>query len=142
MSFAQSAVAQRLRREVRGEIAFDPVTRGLYATDASIYQIEPLGVAIPSCVDDVVAIRAVCAEAGVPILPRGAGTSQCGQTVNRAIVVDCSKRLCAIEELDVAARRVRVQPGIVLDELNAQLKSKGLFFRSIPRLPAEQRSAG
>ena len=128
MAFADSAVADRLRREVRGEVAFDAVTRGLYATDASIYQIEPLGVVVPKSVDDVVAVRAICAEAGVPILPRGAGTSQCGQTVNAAIVVDCSKYLRGIEELDVTAQRVRVQPGIVLDDLNAQLRKTGLFF--------------
>ena len=128
MSFASSSAAQRLRREVRGEVAFDAVTCGLYATDASIYQIQPLGVVVPRTVDDVVAVRAICADAGVPILPRGGGTSQCGQTVNAAIVVDVSKHLRALEELDVAGLRARVQPGIVLDHLNAWLKRDGLFF--------------
>ena len=112
---------RRLRREVRGAVAFDALTRGLYATDASIYQVMPLGVVTPRDVDDVLATREICAEAGVPILPRGAGTSQCGQTVNAAIVIDTSQHLCNVEALDVPARRVRVQPGVVLDRLNAQI---------------------
>jgi len=113
---------------VRGSVAFDEFTRGLYATDASIYQVQPRGVVVPCDLDDVFAVRTLCADEGVPVLPRGAGTSQCGQTVNDAIVVDLSKHLRGIEELDVAARRVRVQPGIVLDHLNARLASDGLFF--------------
>jgi len=128
LNFSQSAAAGRLRREVRGEVAFDAVTCGLYATDASIYQIEPLGVVVPRTVDDVIAVRSICAEAGVPILPRGGGTSQCGQTVNRAIVVDVSKYLCNVESVDVDAHRARVQPGVVLDRLNSALKKDGLFF--------------
>ncbi|MBC5810401.1 MAG: FAD-binding oxidoreductase, partial [Candidatus Eremiobacteraeota bacterium] len=128
MTFSGSAAAQRLRREVRGDVAFDAVTCGLYATDASIYQIVPLGVVVPRTVDDVVAVRSICADAGVPLLPRGGGTSQCGQTVNRAVVLDTSKYLCDLEGVDVAGRRARVQPGIVLDRLNALLKSDGLFF--------------
>jgi FAD/FMN-containing dehydrogenase/Fe-S oxidoreductase len=120
--------SQRLRREVRGEVAFDPFTRGLYATDASIYQIRPLGVVIPKSVDDVAATVSICRDAGVPVLPRGAGTSQCGQTVGEAVVVDTSKYLREIEALDVQARRVRVQPGLVLERLNARLRSEGLFF--------------
>jgi FAD/FMN-containing dehydrogenase/Fe-S oxidoreductase len=120
--------SQRLRREVRGEVAFDPFTRGLYATDASIYQIRPLGVVIPKSVDDVAATVSICRDAGVPVLPRGAGTSQCGQTVGEAVVVDTSKYLLEIEALDVQARRVRVQPGLVLERLNARLRSEGLFF--------------
>jgi FAD/FMN-containing dehydrogenase/Fe-S oxidoreductase len=128
VTFADGAVARRLRREVRGEAAFDAVTRGLYATDASIYQVDPLGVVVPADVDDILAVRAICAEAGIPILPRGAGTSQCGQTVNAAIVVDVSKNLRAVESIDVAARRARVQPGVVLGRLNATLARDGLFF--------------
>jgi FAD/FMN-containing dehydrogenase len=125
---AATSLEQRLRREVRGEVAFDALTRGLYATDASIYQVEPLGVITPRDVDDVIATRAICAEAGVSLLPRGAGTSQCGQTVNAAVVVDVSKHLCNVEAVDVASRRVRVQPGVVLDRLNARLAREGLFF--------------
>ena len=128
MTAAAASLEQRLRREVRGEVAFDALTRGLYATDASIYQVDPLGVVTPRDVDDVIATRAICAEAGVPLLPRGAGTSQCGQTVNAAVVVDVSKYLCNVEAVDVASGRVRVQPGVVLDRLNARLAREGLFF--------------
>ncbi|MGH7684848.1 MAG: FAD-binding oxidoreductase, partial [Vulcanimicrobiaceae bacterium] len=117
-----------MRREVRGEVAFDAFTRGLYATDASIYQIEPLGVVIPKTVDDIAAAVAICRDAGAPVLPRGGGTSQCGQTVGAAVVVDTSKYLRDVQELDTAARRARVQPGLVLDHLNARLKRDGLFF--------------
>lgn len=117
-----------MRRQIEGDVAFDPFTRGLYATDASIYQIDPVGVVIPRTVDDVAATIAICREHGVPVLPRGAGTSQCGQTVGAAVVVDTSKYLRELESLDTAARRVRVQPGLVLDHLNARLKREGLFF--------------
>ncbi|MGA3037862.1 MAG: FAD-linked oxidase C-terminal domain-containing protein [Vulcanimicrobiaceae bacterium] len=122
------ALEERLRKEVQGDVAFDAVTRALYATDASIYQIEPRGVVIPKTVDDIAAVVGVCREAGVPVLPRGAGTSQCGQTVGNAVVVDTSKHLREIEDIDTAGRRVRVQPGLVLDHLNARLKREGLFF--------------
>ena len=119
---------RRLRAETQAEVAFDRFTRGRYATDASIYQIMPLGVAIPRTEADVAAIIQIAREEGVPVLPRGAGTSQCGQTVNEALVVDCSKYLRKVTHLDVAQQRVRVQPGIVLDHLNKQLRSHGLFF--------------
>ena len=81
----------RLRREISGEVLFDAFSRGRYATDASIYQIEPLGVAIPRNREDAAAAIAIAREEGVPVLPRGGGTSQCGQTVARALVIDCSK---------------------------------------------------
>ena len=123
-----SALAQRLRREVDGEVLFDPASRGRYATDASIYQIEPLGIVVPRNDEAVRAAFAVAAEAGVPILPRGAGSSQCGQTVGEALVLDSSKYLNRLLELDVAARRAVVQPGLVLDALNARLRAHGLWF--------------
>ncbi|MGH7036688.1 MAG: FAD-binding oxidoreductase, partial [Stellaceae bacterium] len=88
-----SALAARLRRETEGEVLFDAFSRGRYATDASIYQIEPVGVIVPKTREDVVAALTIAREEGVPVLPRGAGTSQCGQTVARALVVDCSKYL-------------------------------------------------
>src|SRR5437899_10719533 len=97
----------RLRRETRGEVLFDAFSRGRYATDASIYQIEPLGVAIPRNREDAAAAVAIAREAGVPVLPRGGGTSQCGQTVARALVIDCSKYLDRVILLDVEGRRVR-----------------------------------
>jgi FAD/FMN-containing dehydrogenase/Fe-S oxidoreductase len=123
-----TALEERLRKEVQGDVAFDLVTRALYATDASIYQIEPRGVVVPKTVDDVAAVIGICRDASVPVLPRGAGTSQCGQTVGDAVVVDTSKYLRAIVDLDASSRRVRVQPGLVLDHLNARLKREGLFF--------------
>ena len=123
-----AGLAARLRREIEGEVWFDPASRGRYSTDASIYQIEPLGVVAPSSAEDIARTIAICREAGAPVLPRGAGTSQCGQTVGEAVVVDTSRHLDRVVHLDEEARRVTVEPGIVLDGLNARLKPRGLFF--------------
>jgi FAD/FMN-containing dehydrogenase/Fe-S oxidoreductase len=121
-------VESRLRAQVAGEVYFDAATRGMYATDASIYQMMPLGVVVPRSAEDVEAAIAIAREHGVPVTARGGGTSQCGQTVNSGLIVDVSKYLREIVSLDVAARRARVQPGIVLDALNRELKRHGLFF--------------
>jgi FAD/FMN-containing dehydrogenase/Fe-S oxidoreductase len=121
-----SALAARLRREIAGEVLFSPADRGRYATDASIYQVEPIGVIVPRRTEDVMAALSICREAGVPVLPRGGGTSQCGQTVNRALVIDCSKYLREI--VSVEGDRALVQPGIVLGHLNAALRKTGQFF--------------
>jgi FAD/FMN-containing dehydrogenase/Fe-S oxidoreductase len=118
----------RLRRELQGEVMFDAFSRGRYATDASIYQIEPLGVVVPKGRADIAAALAIAREEGVPVLPRGGGTSQCGQTVARALVLDCSKYMDGVVRLDTAARRVRVQPGVVLERLNASLRREKLFY--------------
>ena len=123
-----AGLAARLRREIEGEVWFDPASRGRYATDASIYQIEPIGVVAPRTPADITRTIAICREAGAPVLPRGAGTSQCGQTVGEAVVVDTSKYLDRVIDFDEETRRVKVEPGIVLDRLNAWLKPKGLFF--------------
>jgi len=123
-----SALAARLRRELEGEVLFDAFSRGRYSTDASIYQIEPIGVVVPAVPEDIARAIDVARAAGVPVLPRGAGTSQCGQTVGEALVVDTSKSLNRVIELDLEARRVKVQPGIVLDQLNRWLAPYGLFF--------------
>ena len=122
------SLQHRLAREIEGEVLFDPASRGRYATDASVYQIEPLGVAIPRNEEDVARIAGVSAETGTPLLARGGGTSQCGQTVGEALVVDFSKYLNAILDLDLDRRRVTVQPGLVLDRLNRALRPHGLFF--------------
>jgi FAD/FMN-containing dehydrogenase/Fe-S oxidoreductase len=122
------AFAMRLARNIRGEVLFDRASRGRYSTDASIYQIEPVGVVIPETIDDVAAAMAISRDEGVPVLPRGGGTSQCGQTVNRALVIDCSKHLRRILHVDVAARTVLVEPGLVLGHLNAALRAEKLFF--------------
>jgi FAD/FMN-containing dehydrogenase/Fe-S oxidoreductase len=118
----------RLRREVRGEVLFDRFSRGRYATDASIYQIEPLGVVVPKSREDAATAIAIAREEGVPVLPRGAGTSQCGQTVARALVIDCSKHLDRVISVNLEGRRARVEPGVVLDRLNRLLRKDKLFF--------------
>ncbi len=123
-----SALAARLAGAVEGEVLFDAFSRGRYATDASIYQIEPVGVIVPRSVEDLRAVVEIAAEEGVPVLPRGGGTSQCGQTVGEAVVVDLSKHLDRVLDFDAEARRVTVQPGLVLDGLNAFLAGHGLMF--------------
>src|SRR5271169_7193756 len=111
----EGAIASRLRKEVQGEVLFDAFSRGRYSTDASIYQIMPIGVVVPRTEEDAVCAMQIAAEAGVPILPRGSGTSQCGQTVGEALIIDHSKYLNRMIEFDAKARTVCVQPGIVLD---------------------------
>lgn len=123
-----SGLAARLARETRAEVLFDRASRGRYATDASIYQVEPVGVVVPRTIDDVTATLALARAEGVPVLARGGGTSQCGQTVNRAIVLDFSKYLRRILAIDPEARTALVEPGIVLGHLNAALRPHGLFF--------------
>jgi FAD/FMN-containing dehydrogenase/Fe-S oxidoreductase len=127
-NLAGSRLEQRLRRETQGEVLFDAFSRGRYATDASIYQIEPLGVVVPQSRADAAAAIAIAREEGVPVLPRGAGTSQCGQTVARALVIDCSKHLDRVIAVDVERRRAWVEPGVVLDRLNRLLRQHKLFF--------------
>src|SRR5438128_2014555 len=112
---ADFALAARLEREIEGDVLFDAGSRGRYSTDASIYQIEPVGVVVPRDKQDVAAALAIAREADVPVLPRGGGTSQCGQTVGRALVLDCSRYMNKLVSVDKAARRARVQPGLVLD---------------------------
>ena len=123
-----SALAARLRREIAGQVLFGAADRGRYATDASIYQVMPTGVIIPERLEDVIAAMTICREAGISILARGGGTSQCGQTVNSGLVIDCSKHLRQLISVDAAAQRAWVQPGMVLGHLNAALKAHGLFF--------------
>ena len=128
MSVDVAALGRALAAEVEGEVRFDAVSRALYATDASVYQIEPIGVALPRSREDLVRLVRVCARLACPITMRGGGTSQAGQAIGAGLIVDTSKYLNRVLDLDVAARRVRVEPGIVLDELNAQLKPHGLRF--------------
>ena len=121
-------LAQRLRREVAGEVLFSRGDRARYSTDASIYQVEPVGVVVPRTIEDVTATLAIAREHGVPVLPRGGGSSQCGQTVNRAIVLDCSKYLRRVLDVDAERQTAWVEPGTVLGHLNSQIKPHGLFF--------------
>jgi FAD/FMN-containing dehydrogenase/Fe-S oxidoreductase len=125
---ANADLADRLRRAVAGMVMFDPASRGRYATDASIYQVDPIGVLVPASDEDVRAALQVCRDLRVPVLPRGAGSSQCGQTVGAALVIDHSKHLNRIVAMDKEAMTVTVEPGVVLDQLNAWLKPHGLWF--------------
>jgi FAD/FMN-containing dehydrogenase len=119
---------RRLKAELTGDVLFDRFSRGRYATDASHYQIMPVGVVAPRSIEDVNRAIEIAREEGVPVTPRGGGTSQCGQTINTSLIVDCSKYLDQVVEFDVAGRRCVVEPGIVLDELNRRLKPHGLWF--------------
>jgi FAD/FMN-containing dehydrogenase/Fe-S oxidoreductase len=123
-----SALAARLRREIEGDVLFDAFSRGRYSTDASHYQIEPIGVTVPRSAADVQRIIQIAAEEGVPILPRGGGTSQCGQTVGEAVVIDVSKHLNEIVGFDPENATVTVQPGVALDQLNAFLQPHGFMY--------------
>ncbi|KYK49021.1 lactate dehydrogenase [Bradyrhizobium liaoningense] len=123
-----SSLERRLRSELTGDVLFDPFSRGRYATDASFYQIMPAGVVVPKTMDEALLSLAIARDEGVKVTPRGGGTSQCGQTVNDGLVVDLSKHLNRILSLDVEGRTCVVEPGIVLDDLNRQLKKHGLWF--------------
>src|SRR6516162_2384310 len=119
---------RRLKAQLLGDVEFDAFTRGRYATDASHYQITPIGVAAPRTLKEIEYTLAIAREEGVSVTARGGGTSQAGQTVNSTLVVDCSKYLDRVIELDVPGKRCVVEPGIVLDELNRALKPHGLWF--------------
>ncbi len=121
-------LAERLKTETQGEVLFSPADRGRYATDASIYQAMPVGVFVPRNTQDVALALAICRDLNVPIVPRGGGTSQCGQTVGAGLVIDHSKYLRNILEVDVESRTAKVEPGLVLDHLNAALKQHGLWY--------------
>ena len=118
----------RLEDATRAEVRFDRGSRALYATDASLYQIMPVGVVVPRTVEDVAATVRVAAEEGVPIIPRGGATSLSGQTIGSGIVLDASKHLTRIGTVDRDRMTVRVQPGVVLGRLNAELRPLGLMF--------------
>ncbi len=119
---------RRLRAETEGELLFDAGSRGRYATDASIYQIMPVGVLVPTGLRDIETAIAIARDLKVPVLPRGGGTSQCGQTTGAALVIDNSKHFNKLLAVDVEQRSATVEPGLVLDQLNAQLKVHGLWF--------------
>jgi FAD/FMN-containing dehydrogenase len=121
-------LALRLSTQTQGEVLFSPADRGRYATDASIYQVMPVGVFVPRNSTDMALALDICRDLGVPIVPRGGGTSQCGQTVGAGLVIDCSKHVRNLLTVDVANRTVEVEPGIVLDHLNAALKPHGLWY--------------
>ena len=121
-----------LRKRITGEVRFSAVDRVLYSTDASNYQIEPVGVVIPAAVEDVLAAIEIAAKHNVPILPRGGGSSLAGQTVGAALVIDFSKAMAQILDLDLESRTVTVQSGINIDALNRQLRPNGVMFGPDP----------
>ncbi|MGV3678515.1 MAG: FAD-binding and (Fe-S)-binding domain-containing protein [Acidovorax sp.] len=122
------ALARRLAAETEGEVLFDAGSRGRYATDASIYQIMPAGVLVPRTERDIATAIAIARDLKVPVLARGGGTSQCGQTTGAALVIDNTKHFRKLLAFDAEARTATVEPGIVLDHLNAQLKPHGLWY--------------
>src|ERR1035438_7214540 len=134
-----SGLAEALRSAVRGDVRFDHGSRALYATDASNYRQVPIGVVLPRDADDVLAAISLCREYGAPLLCRGGGTSLAGQCCNVAVVLDFSKYMARIIEIDPARRIARVQPGVVLDTLRnaAELKLIAQNRRSIFRIVRE-----
>ena len=125
---ASSPLAKLLSKEMRGDVLFDAASRGRYSTDASIYQITPIGVVVPRDQTDVLRALDIARDQKIAVLSRGAGTSQCGQTVGEALIIDNSKWLCNVIAFDAHAQTITVEPGMVLDHLNAWLKPHGLWF--------------
>lgn len=128
MRTRDSQLKFELDRAIDGEVRFDKVSRALYSTDASVYQIEPLGVVIPRSAEAVARAVAIAARFGVPITPRGGGTSQAGQSIGAGLVLDTSKYLNRVLEINADERWARVEPGVVLDDLNLALRPHGLRF--------------
>ncbi len=131
-ALARPEMAAALGERVAGEVRFDEYTRQLYATDASIYQVEPIGVVKPLDRDDVVSVIKYCSEQGIAVLPRGAGTSLAGQTTNEAVVLDFKAHMNDVVGVDPEADTVRAQPGITLAELDAVVKPEGLQYAPDP----------
>ena len=122
------SLRRALEAEIEGEVRFDKISRALYSTDASVYQIQPLGVVVPRNRQDIVRAIAICYRLGCPLTMRGGGTSQAGQAIGEGIQIDTSKYYNRVLEINAGERWVRVEPGIVLDELNAELAPLGLRF--------------
>src|SRR5262245_41691336 len=123
-----AALFSYLRKHVSGEVRFDETSRRLYSTDASIYQVMPAGAVIPRTEQDLVAAVQIALETRTPITARGGGTSLSGQSIGPGLIIDCSKYLNAVGDIDVVGCKVRVQPGVVLDHLNRQVAPLGLQF--------------
>ena len=123
-----SKIGKEIEDKVNGKVLFDDFSRGRYSTDASVYQIKPIGVVLPKDTNDVLKIMEYSQQNSIPLLARGGGSSQCGQTVGESIVLDYSKHQNKILELNVEEKYVWVEPGVVLDHLNAYLKPYGLWF--------------
>ncbi|HEX5141007.1 MAG TPA: FAD-binding oxidoreductase, partial [Dehalococcoidia bacterium] len=124
----RAAIVEDLSRGLQGEVRADAWNRWLYATDASLYQMEPVCVVFPSSAEDVQHVLRVAAQARVPVMPRGGGTGLSGQTVNHAIVMDFTRRMNKVLEVNVEEQWVRTQPGVVLAELNRDIAKHGLLY--------------
>src|SRR5258708_16108204 len=124
----ESALARRLSRAIEGEVLFDAASRGRYSSEGSICEIDPVGVVVAKTEDDARIAMQIAVEEGIPILARGAGSSQCGQAVGAALVIDNSKHLNRIVSVDRERATAVVEPGVVLDALNAHLRPHGLWF--------------
>ncbi len=131
-SVARTGLVADLVTLVDGEVRFDEYSRQLYATDASAYEVTPIGVVFPTSTDDVAAVMEYCAEREIPVLPRGGGTSLAGQSVNEAVVLDFTRHMGDLLEFDADARTASAQPGIILGELNAELAEHDLKFAPDP----------
>ena len=125
---SSSALARKLSQEIQGECLFDDFSRGRYSTDASIYQLMPIGVVVPKHIDDVEAAIKIARDEGIPVLPRGSGTSQNGQAIGEALLIDTTRHLNHVIDFNKESKTACVQPGLVLDHLNRFLKPHGLFY--------------
>ena len=125
-------LTEELNQQVSGEVRFDKMSRTLWSTDASIYQIEPVGVVLPKSTEDVIAVLETAKNYGVSVLPRGGGTSLAGQTVGESIVIDFSRYMRKVTEINAEEGWVKTQPGIILDELNKILSPHGVLFSPDP----------
>src|SRR3954447_6693263 len=123
-----TALHRELASSVEGEVRFDHVSRALYSNDASVYRLEPVGVVLPKTREDLIRIVQICAHHRCPLTMRGGGTSQAGQAIGDGIIVDTSKYYNRVLKTNIEERWVRVQPGVVLDDLNASLKPHGMRF--------------
>ncbi len=128
LSSRNLGLERRLGQALEGEVRFDAFTRGRYATDASIYQIMPQGVVFPKSEADIAAALTIAAEHGVPVIARGGGTSQNGQPIGDALILDMSRHFNGVRDYDPASRTISVAPGLVLEALNAHVRKDGLFF--------------
>ena len=121
-------IGKEISNKVEGKTLFDDFSRGRYSTDASVYQIKPIGVVLPRDTNDVLNVMEYSQKNSIPLLARGGGSSQCGQTVGESIVLDYSRHQNKILDLNVEEKSIWVEPGVVLDHLNAYLKPHGLWF--------------
>jgi FAD/FMN-containing dehydrogenase len=139
---SRATIASGLRRAVAGDVRFGLHDRMLYATDASIYQVEPLGVVIPNSVDDAVRAVEFCRDRGLPVLPRGGGTSLAGQCTAEAVVLDLSARCRELVRLDTGARTCEAEAGLTVEDLNDLLRESGLHFAPDPSTARHATIAG